>query len=986
MRLNSNELFKAVRFALYAGAATAVGLTGSPVFAQEAGADKLETIVVTGSRIRKADVETAQPVLTIDRAQIEKQGFSSVADILLNVTAAGSPAFSRSDALTANESAGGSYIDLRDLGPQRTLVLVNGKRLGANSEGYQDVATIPVGIIERIDILKDGASSVYGSDAIAGVINIITRSRFEGAEANVYLGQYDEDDGERQQYDFTIGSTGERSSVTMSVSYAKEDPVWAKDRWFSKVPQPLHPGAGWSPVSQWGNLIPGGGIPGSYTLGPGFNGDPYDFNNYIRQRNNIQFPEDNIYYANSNEQMNLLSGMERTSVFVSGSFNITDNITFRSDVLYNKRETENTVAGYPLQSASLGAPMSADSYFNPFGSHHGFETPRSVHWNRRGWEVPRGTFSDFSTYRFTGGFEGWFDVGDHSWNWDVGYFYNKNDFVRHGTGNYNVANIAAALGPSFRNEAGVIQCGTAANPIPLDRCVPWNPLAPYGSGLENSLGDQAVQDFILAPTTSTGGSKTVNYTANLTGALFTLPAGDLSFAAGYEYRREEGDFVPDAMTAAGLTTELALGGRGGGYNVKEYYLELDIPVLKDIPFARELSFNVAGRNSDFNTFGKTTNGKFGLKWKPIDDLLIRGTYAEGFRAPTIGDLYGDLSQSYVTYYDPCALQNGGVRPPDAVSQRCTSGFGGHAPLPADYQQLGQGLVPCASVPCQTNYPFLGGANPFLQPETSVSKTLGAVYSPSYIQGLDITLDWYRIKIDNLVTTDSFSNILSDCYERGIVARCQNFTRNPENGAVNYLVYGMRNMGWIETEGYDLGVRYRLPEFSFGRFMITWETSYVTRWDSKSEPGTPELPFNNTGWNSAFRTKSNLQLDWSLGDFGATWGMRYYSGMKEDCTYDVEGGPECNDPGYGYPYWNPGNETTPPRVDFAENPVNRTGSNTFHDLQFRWTAPWNGTIAIGANNAFDHKGPFMYSNPNSQFNYYGGFDIGRFYYLKYQQRF
>ncbi|HUD43197.1 MAG TPA: TonB-dependent receptor [Dokdonella sp.] len=982
MRLNSNELFKAVRFALYAGAATAVGLTGSPVFAQDAGADKLETIVVTGSRIRKADVETAQPVLTIDRAQIEKQGFSSVADILLNVTSAGSPAFSRSQALAANESAGGSYIDLRDLGPERTLVLVNGKRLGANSEGYQDIATIPVGIIERIDILKDGASSVYGSDAIAGVINIITRSRFEGAEVNVYLGQYDEDDGERQQYDFTIGSTGERSSVTMSVSYAKEDPVWAKDRWFSETPQPLHPGQGWSAVSQWGTLLPPGSAgAGNWTLGPGFNGDPYDFSNFRRVRTPTTDGWDSDY-ANSNEQMNLLSGMERTSVFVAGTFNLTDNITFRSDVLYNKRETTNQVAGYPLQSAAVGAPMSIDSYFNPLGSWHGYENPTQVNWTRRGWEVPRTTWSELSTYRFTGGFEGWFDVGDHSWNWDVGYFYNKNDFVRTGTGNYNVANIAAAVGPSFRNDNGIIQCGTPDNPIALDECTPWNPLAPYGSGLENSLGDQAVQDFLIAPTTSTGGSKTINYTANLTGALFTLPAGDLSFAAGYEYRREEGDFNPDAMTAAGLTTELAIGGRGGGYNVKEYYLELDVPVLKDIPAFRELSFNVAGRRSDFNTFGKTTNGKFGLKWKPIDDLLIRGTYAEGFRAPTIGDLYGDLSATYAYYTDPCSVVAG--RPPEGgTATRCFGGFGGQPGVPADYVQIGQGGAPCASFPCQTNYPFLGGANPFLQPETSVSKTLGAVYSPSYIQGLDITLDWYRIKIDNLVSSDSVGAILSDCYDRGIASRCQNFTRDPVTGAITSLVFGTRNLGWIETEGYDFGVRYRLPEFSFGRFMITWETSYVSYWKSKTEPGTPEIPFNGTGWGSQFRTKSNLTLDWSLGDFGATWGMRYYSGMKESCVYDaVSGGPECNDPDYGYPSY----DSLGGQVEFVSDPVNRTGSNTFHDLQVRWTAPWNGTISVGANNAFDHRGPFMYSNPNSQFSYYGGFDIGRFYYLKYQQRF
>src|SRR5690606_32786985 len=173
----------------------------------------LDRIEVTGSRIRQVDLETAQPVLQITRDDIETQGFSSVADILENITSAGSPAISRAAPLSSGEAVGGTYIDLRNLGPQRTLVLVNGRRLGITTGGLQDVSSLPTSMVERIEVLKDGASTIYGSDAVAGVINIITRKNFDGAEAGVYHGQWGEGDGEVTRYDMVVGSTGERTSV-----------------------------------------------------------------------------------------------------------------------------------------------------------------------------------------------------------------------------------------------------------------------------------------------------------------------------------------------------------------------------------------------------------------------------------------------------------------------------------------------------------------------------------------------------------------------------------------------------------------------------------------------------------------------------------------------------------------------------------------------------------------------------------------------------
>ncbi len=202
-------------------------------------------------------METAQPVLALSRLDIERQGFSSVADILQNVTAMGSPAISRANALSAGENTGGTYIDMRNLGAQRTLVLVNGKRLGISTSGYQDVSSLPVSAVERIEVLKDGASAIYGSDAMAGVINIITRSNVNGVTANVYHGQYSEGDGARDRFDVVGGWSNDRVSLTLALEHSEEKSVWAKDRWFSKYGvSDRHPNdaSNWTTLSQWGQV------------------------------------------------------------------------------------------------------------------------------------------------------------------------------------------------------------------------------------------------------------------------------------------------------------------------------------------------------------------------------------------------------------------------------------------------------------------------------------------------------------------------------------------------------------------------------------------------------------------------------------------------------------------------------------------------------------------------------------------------------------
>lgn len=936
-------------------AAILTALVPAAAFAQDSSdTTTLDRIEVTGSRIRKVDVENAQPIQMISRTDIEKQGFQSVGDILQNIAATGSPALSRSAPLNAGESPGGTYVDLRNLGPERTLVLLNGRRLGVNNDGLQDLATIPSSMVERIEVLKDGASSLYGSDAIAGVINIITRRNFEGAEANAYYGQYGEGDGAVQSFDFTIGTRGERSSIVFGAQYDKEDPVWAKDRAWSRFSYPGQDEANnYTPVGAIGSIRNPNGA-GWLVLREG--GDPANLADYRAQVN----PGDGVIGDTSNaaEQMMVKTGMERTSIFTSADFELTDNIRLVTDASFNRRETSVQVAGYPLQSAAVDVqtPMSADSYFNPTGS--------TLDFRRRGWEVPRTTDRRLDTYRFSAALEGAFQVGEKYFDWDAGYLFTRGDATIRSRGDFNKLAVREAVGPSFMNADGVIQCGTAANPIALANCTPWSPALSEG---QYSLSNPDIQKRFFLTENATSETTTHNYFANVSGSIVTLPAGDLAFAAGVENRKVSGRYSPDAFAQTGNSTNLAAQETSGGYSVNEVYLELDIPLLADLPGAKELAINVASRYSDYDVFGDTTNSKASFRWRPIEDLLVRGTWAEGFRAPSVSDLYGGVGQTFDRYVDPCDTVAGAAANNPEIYARCANDIANYA----GYRQLGQGGN--VAYGGQTGTPFLSGSNPELTPETSVSRSLGLVYSPQFVTGLGVSLDWWKTKIDNVVTAFTASGILSDCYVYNIDSQCGYFTRDAVTGTVDTLTRIGRNAGYWEIEGYDFEVNYTLPETRVGQFGINWATTYYSNFEIKPDSTDNTTPQAQVGFASDtganFRIRSVASLNWELGNFGATWTARYHSGVKEECYFEDP----CNMLDYV-------------DRDGNEIPQNKTGSNTFNDLQVRWKTPWDATISVGVNNVFDRVAPLMYTQPSSGFSYYGGFDIGRFTYMKYQQRF
>jgi len=950
-------------------ASIAIALTPAIAAAQEqTAADQstttLDRIEITGSRIRSVDVETAQPVFTVSSEDIKRSGLVSVGDILQNLAISGTQTFSKAAVLTSNAEQGGQYVNLYNLGEQRTLVLVNGKRWTTSLSGVSDLSTIPSALIDRIEVLKDGASAIYGSDAVAGVVNIILKKNFDGAQASAYFGQNGRGDGSKEQYSFIVGNTTDRSSLTFGVNYTKEDPVWAKDRELTRYTYgPNHPEDGLSATGPWGRFNNDDGTwvrnhTGTWDGVGSAIGDSGDLANY---HNGVT---DDDYY-NATQQMMLQQSTETKSVFASGSYNLSDSITFKATAMHSERDSERQIAGYPLSAtsqANFPVAISADSVYNPTGED-------ITSWYRRIVELPRITKNNVKTNHFDAAVEGMFDVNGHGWNWDVGFNYNKYDVVQKSTGNINLLALQKALGPSFINSQGVAQCGTAANPITLGtsqslgQCTPFDILG----GPSNSTADSLA--YISTLGQATQGNETKQYTANVTGGLFDMPlnAGEFSFAAGYEHREVSGYDYPDQLSSAGYTTDLAAGPTDGRYQTNEFYLEFLIPVLKDMPFAKELSFDVASRYSNYDRFGNTTNSKFSLTWKPIDDLLVRGTYANGFRAPTLEDTFGGGSQTFDDYTDPCDARFGQLGN-SSVASRCAAQ--GLAP---DFRQTDAAGKPISARDTQSNTAFNAGVgNADLQPEFSRTRTLGLVYSPHFVEGLDFSLDWYKISISNVITAVDANYVLNQCYVGGVQSFCDDFTRDATTGQVVTLNRGNANLGKLETEGYNFGAHYRLPEFGIGQFAVTLDSNYLTSFRSQSEPGAPWGDYAGY-WNYP-RVRATLGVSWALGSLSANWDMRYYGGFRDYCWSADE---ECSEPGYmtSNPAWGGGDG------------ANKKGSINQQDLSVTWAAPWDGNITIGVRNLWNKQPPITYSvTNNSSSSIDPMLDYDRFFFMNYTQRF
>jgi len=1017
--MNSNLITKGVRYALMAGAASALAAPSAfaVVADQNSNANtnttnttQLGKIEVTGTRIKRTDVETAQPVTIISAQQLKATGLNSIGDILQTVTQSGA-------ALNTTFNNGGNgrtNIDLRFLGANRVLVLVNGRRwipgLGGPGNQGVDLNEIPVSIIDHIEILQDGAAAIYGSDAIAGVVNLITIKNFNGGEANAYTSFYHEDkygfkhnDGKVQEYDFTIGSSGDKSAVLLNATYVNQHEVWAGARSISKEPIWTAGAPSGSSAAANGRFRFAGKPFAGKTVGTGACAP---FNPASRSYGTcdltLQAPQaagaapsltafknfgnaDRFNFAPLNY---FVTPNERTSLYAQGHYDLADNLSFSTEAVFNKRQSQQALAPSPI---FLGNGFSLENGkfigigkvnpFNPFGvdlvgnvsqyctSGVNARCPNGNNellalLGRRPVEGGLRQFNEnVETFQINSGFKGYFNLFGNEWDWDVGYGYADDLSSNITTGLFNTERLAQALDSPGVNAA---PCAATAG------CVPFNIFG--GAGTITP----AMLNFVQFEEHDVVDVQMRDYTANINGSLADLPAGPLGFAAGYEYLEFNGFFHPDATVSGGNTTGSVAQPTDGREKTNAEYFELDIPLVADAPFAKILDLDLAERWSQFKWFGgnpgqpasaivhddHTSTGRAALKWQPTDSLLIRGSWSQGFRLPSVSELFLGNSDSFPLVADPCAPgPTGGW---DGVPADLPAGCGGR-------------------VHTQPNAQIRStiGGNPRLHPETSKSKTAGFVYNPDWIPGFDVSLDLYNIDIEQLVTRIAAQQILNDCYISQVASACNNITLN--GNIVNDIFDANTNIGGEHTRGIDLASHYKLPSTSVGDFKLgldwTFLQSFVlvqpfncTNLEAHA-PGSPfgctpatvgaakfrstEFAGSTTSFGGYAKQKANASLMWNYGNFNVAWNVQYIASMFEPCTGGGRTAHECTDPNRypaGQQVFSAIGHGSFGRLN-APLGSNHIGATVYHDVQGTYHMDsWNTDFTFGVRNLFDKQPP------------------------------
>jgi iron complex outermembrane recepter protein len=916
---------------------------------------EVEEIVVTGSRIRMNPLDEPSPITQLSRADLEGTGLTAVADMLQRLPVSGGALNTKFNS-SGNFGfppdgdgigAGAAQADLRYLGSKRVLVLVDGVRWvnGSSASGVSaatDLNTIPVNMIERIEVLQDGASALYGSDAIGGVINIITKKKTNGIEAGIYFGGYHEGDGLTQQYDITWGASTERLSIVLGLSYVRQDEVWSGDREISSYPIPnftectgtcssatpqgrfvlndpntmmdvdITPNAGVGGVPMYDPANPTGGDYHAFATADRFNFSPYNY---------------------------MLTPSRRFGTFANATYKITDSVNFNSKILYANRTSKNQAAPEPLfigPEAGNGnrldrISIDATNPYNPFGFTIDANTnPFFI--GRRPVEAGPRLFRQFvNTYYISGGLSGALDVAERNLFWDVTTAYARNRADQIKTGGFNSEKLQKALGP-------LDECQADPN------CVPFNLFGGQGADGRGTITPEML-NYVGYVQKDVSEQEFFDAQANATTELIELPAGGLGIAAGVEYRRLAGFFRPDAVVTAGDTSDIPAQPTDGKYGVTEGYAEIRIPILAKMPGADLLDLSGAVRISDYSTFGSAETFKLGARYRPFEDLLFRGTWGQGFRAPGIGELFGTEARFDQTLNDPCSDFNGvtsGAPAPQSVKDNCIA-----LGVPADgsYEQFN------AQISVAT------GGNRELEPETSNGYTVSLVYSPSFLEGdfaeaIDFEVSYYRVDLDAAIRALDAQVQLERCVRNLDPVLCAGISRTP-NGTINRFANKLTNIGGLKTDGLDFNLGYTSPATSTGRWRANFVASYLLNWTESipTAEGFEEVKRAGTEIGDPVqgfpRFKSTLSLGWAAGEFGANITGRYVHSLEEDCTGLAEF---------------PGTCSAPNMMD-DDMSKNKLDAVVYVDFQATWRpnfAEDKLSIALGVNNVLNQEPPACYS--------------------------
>jgi outer membrane receptor protein involved in Fe transport len=1010
--MSKSPLLVAIQRALQvsgiAGMGIAFGCLASPASAQNAPSpankqqpQTLQTIVVTGSHIRRVDLETSNPVVAVSAQQIQNTGKLTLGDVIQALPVmSGSVTNGR---VNNGGGAGQSLIGLRGLGPGRTLVLIDGQRVadfaGSVTGGTGvDLNSIPAAAVERIEVLTDGASAIYGSDAIGGVINIILKTNYQGAQFSVNYGISDHDDGARRGASFVFGQTSDKGSILAGVDYNKFDEVLQAARDYSKNALSL------SATNTNGSSValPGSGV--AVVIG----GSSYAARDRIFVPNPMGCGSlslnqsaatagtspttmadyhcftgaDKYNYASVNL---ITTPQERTNAFFKGLYHLSDSIDFYATVYHNKTVAASQLAPAVFGTGSTGFgtgfAISKDNYYNPFGVDF---SQSGATYAARNFPAGNRFFENAtSTDQLISGLKGNVNLFGENWTWDVGYNYGHVSQLNTNFGLPNQTLLNQEAGPSFKNAEGVVQCGTAADPIPLSSCTPFDPFNLFNANTQAVIAAASTPAMI-----NTWSIERLTH-ADISGGLFDLPAGTVQLAAGAAYRKEYTNNTVDngllISAAANYTCILSSNCSAhlqGGYNVKEAYAEMFIPVLKDLPFIRSLNITLGDRYSKYSDFGSTNNWKAAFEYKPIDDLLLRGTVSKVFRAPTLEDVFqAPNSSAPLLSSDPCdhiTMSN-----PACPNVPLDGSF--VDTLVASGQQL-------HAITAGSAY---AGIN--ISPESGKSFDFGAVYSPHYVPGLSFTADFWRIYLNNVIATVGAQSVLNLCFY-GQSQFCPFITRSDAPGTMgqpDVFTLPTANLGRFDVKGVDMSADYKLPQFAFGQFNVGLNATYTKQAKVQSAPGVAGNSVLNyvgvmgstgsalesscpsaagvAGGLGALcffpRIRAQGTLGWQLGPWDAQWTMQYISHFKVgslDPSQGATGALGFSPKGPAGPY------------------VLHFGAYVYNNFTLGYTIePINTRVDIGVDNVFDKQPPLLYANNSQNANTDpNDFDtLGRYYWAR-----
>lgn len=946
MMNSKKKLTEMNRLRLLAGAGVAALAMSTSVSAQELPQNAEEEatsggIVVTGSRLRTDPTAASpNPIVTIDVETIQRSGETNLTELLTQTPAL----FNSEDNFDAAGSqarfggTGVNLLDLRNLGANRTLVLVDGRRhiAGISGEAAVDINTIPTALVERIDVLTGGVSSVYGADGVSGVVNFIMKRDFEGVDFRAQSGISEYGDADSQFLSAAFGKNfaDGRGNISAAYELRKDGRVAYGDRPNGRFDalllvrnqddlpdDPNKPDFVPLPYIGWAESSPAGALViNASTFVPDFNGDgaPYRAATFLRNSgfrsaggpNTDDTPvasyQGDLQAATEHHSFNLFANYELTPsirFFAEGKYVKSDNFSISqpSFDFYTYVSVENPLIPQNVRDA-INALDPDDSFFGLLFNRDNFDL------GTRNERLKR------DLYRTVVGFDG--DLTDNL-RFEVSYVYgrNKTQYISEnyriedryfaaldavdegefltGTPNGNVV-CRSSIDGSGLVDSGNFNYGEAPQTFTAGQCVPLNV---FGEG----VASQASLDFINADLNNkfTLTQSVVNgYVSGDFGSVFELPGGPISFVIGGEYRKEKSisrvdplaaqttDFDPDR----GVLADLALlADETGSFDVIEGFAELSAPLLADMPFAELLELRAAVRLSDYSTSGYTDSWSFSGVWAPINDLRFRASYSKATRAPNITELFAPGTGTFSFISDPCDPQNISSGAPVRAAN-CRALIEG---LGADFDtyDYGSDIASSASIPG-----FVSG-NPNLNPEEATTWTAGAVLQPSFIPGLSLSFDWFDIELEQAINTTTLTELAEFCVDSPTLDNqfCDLVTRSQGTGFVSSFRLSPVNVAFFETAGADLTARYRFDVGADSDLQLQATVGYLDKLlflpsnggtvdDDRGESGAPK-------WNG------NADITYRRGNFTFNYGVQYIGKQLRYEKDVLAANPDRADPEY-----------------------------------------------------------------------------------------